>query len=1362
MAIRNSRRCNNSQKKNTTTNSLHKNDIHKDSTYKNNIDRSDTSSEGSMTEESKSSVDHTIVKKKEKEKVEGPRRSARLKEIYEVKDCNTNQPRGRVNGNAQKQKETGKNGTYRKMVIKKENNIKNEDGNREQKGANRKVKGKKLKEPQRDHIITQKKRNNRSETYSKEITNTTKRRKGDNSGNIEKKQNVENVISSPKKEIGKKSNKNNEATKMKNKNETINGSIGRERTMRNSSKSSSKKSSVKKGSNTNSVEKKEAKLVTKKEPSERTKVDFFEKTLKKRKLGKISVTINVRKNINKIIKECIQKITTHKNYKNNNKFNIFTYGKGNVLYYLERIRYREGSEIKSSNFKLSGKSERIKVSKSRFRIGSSQKLCDLVIKDDIEKEQCLLICQCVERNINKATYEHEQIHKYHLFIMNRSENNSTILNDECVPFDQVKNEDYIYLGVENANHKINSKYIYRVRFNTLPRILKYNYNHSSKNMNFDVHRKGTSGGVMSYLGRSRSDSVQSNFSLLNLVSENHLQENEGMLCLGSVPKGTLTEADESENTVVIVVFRIIERSNESNKNRIYRIQMNSFGSLNSTPRKSVVDQGKLQRITSISVGKIVKAESTGKAMDDSFMDMKNICQSRLSPLSMRGSVKKEEKNKNNLGMIGFGKGLPVTLLNACAELCKESPSSPQKIVTTHSDPFKTNIDTGENDNEDLNLSSLKKEKNNETAQQIQKNINNIFLSAFKSEEDHSLINEPFGNSLKNGNDTVNGIINENTSEREKKSDSFQGSSVTTTSKEITDLLELQKEDHEEGVLQEASLDIHEFDKNNAFSVNIHINEPVEHETIVNDQNINNAILENINIETYEKKNLETVENVPVETVEEDALIQNNDNINNEINENINTEVNENMQVEKSENKNKETSENINIENNENVNNESAEKTEVENIENSSKKKSENGNVENKEKVASRNTDNANDETVESAQVNNMDHIHNETVENLKIECTTVQNDEPGVDNHRTENVNIENEIIEDGSSMVPEYFDIPSEDGQKESIDIHGNEVNKNKPMEKDSILLNIDRAVNGCVIESNGPLFEHTTYIMDNSEEEKMKSQNNEIRNHLNNVEYLNEGLSTDTMDKVSEENNNLNEKSIETHAHYSKAQPTNESIQNNNEESYISQVVGEEVGDSNQSIYFECHEEVECSTPVKYITEETMAMIKHSNTDIISIENNEKEENEEVEPFREHANETKQDIDSFTTNKKNVSKDYILCLKNENGIEQYVKMIGEIEVKRNSNLSEIIHLIDSKLLDTTTEKKVLPEEGNLNRELANSKKKYTVHLDPFSEKSDEDKFNECSALHLDYIDKSTFSDLEIFESSKLKKMLFIKYVEE
>ncbi|SBT72337.1 conserved Plasmodium protein, unknown function, partial [Plasmodium malariae] len=132
------------------------------------------------------------------------------------------------------------------------------------------------------------------------------------------------------------------------------------------------------------------------------------------------------------------------------------------------------------------------------------------------------------------------------------------------------------------------------------------------------------------------------------------------------------------------------------------------------------------------------------------------------------------------------------------------------------------------------------------------------------------------------------------------------------------------------------------------------------------------------------------------------------------------------------------------------------------------------------------------------------------------------------------------------------------------------------------------------------------------------------------------------------------------------------------------------------------------------------------------------------------------------YSKNNENDSNhDFTLCLKNEKGVEKYLKVIGEIKVKRNAIFSDLKHNIDLKLLDKSIELTTFNKINYLKCESI-SNKKYSIHLNAFSDKLDETKFNEFSALHLDYIDNTNFSDLDTIEAFELKKMLFIKYDEE
>ncbi|SCM04970.1 conserved Plasmodium protein, unknown function [Plasmodium chabaudi chabaudi] len=392
----------------------------------------------------------------------------------------------------------------------------------------------------------------------------------------------------------------------------------------------------------------------------------------------------IKRSINDFIKN---NSINNNNIATNNKCNIYSFGKGNYLYSLERINYNNEKTSVDNKIKLNFVDEVINIKKQKFIIGSSNRKCDLVLKGDIETEQCELICKCVQKNINHTTDKNRQINKYNLFIVNKSTNNSTILNDMIVDIDQVKDEDSIFLGINEIDKKNNSKYIYKIKYNKLANIFNINNgnNYTKDNVITPILNKSKK--------RKGSKIVSNNFSLNNII-------------------------EEDESKISILIFLIINKNNTTENTSLFMTNNNYYGNnskhiwnepiytlnnlcnitnLNITPRKSLDALGYTNNVNnsikhnnntpgnlssvanfnlysnkgSTSINKMIEEDSPNTQFNESIKKINKICQSRISPLCIKDSIKKDEKIKGLSRTRNNSKELPVTLLNACAELCKE-------------------------------------------------------------------------------------------------------------------------------------------------------------------------------------------------------------------------------------------------------------------------------------------------------------------------------------------------------------------------------------------------------------------------------------------------------------------------------------------------------------------------------------------------------------------------------------------------------------------------------------------------------------------------------------------------------------------
>ncbi|CAD2107107.1 conserved Plasmodium protein, unknown function [Plasmodium vinckei] len=398
----------------------------------------------------------------------------------------------------------------------------------------------------------------------------------------------------------------------------------------------------------------------------------------------------IKRSINDFIKN---NSINNNNIATNNKCNIYSFGKGNYLYSLERINYNNEKTNVDNKIKLNFVDEVINIKKQKFIIGSSNRKCDLVLKGDIETEQCELICKCVQKNINHTTDKNRQINKYNLFIVNKSTNNSTILNDMIVDIDQVKDEDSIFLGINEIDKKNNSKYIYKIKYNKLANIFNINNgnNYTKDNVITPMLNKSKK--------RKGSKIVSNNFSLNNIIEED--ESKISILIFLIINKNNTTEntgffmtnnnnyyGNNSKNVWNEPIYTLNNLCNITNLNITPRKSLDALGYTNNISTNNVNNSikhnnntpGHLSSVAnfnlysnkgSTSINKMIEEDSPNTQFNESIKKINKICQSRISPLCIKDSIKKDEKVKGLSRTRNNSKELPVTLLNACAELCKE-------------------------------------------------------------------------------------------------------------------------------------------------------------------------------------------------------------------------------------------------------------------------------------------------------------------------------------------------------------------------------------------------------------------------------------------------------------------------------------------------------------------------------------------------------------------------------------------------------------------------------------------------------------------------------------------------------------------
>ncbi|KJP89814.1 hypothetical protein AK88_00522 [Plasmodium fragile] len=776
------------------------------------------------------------------------------------------------------------------------------------------------------------------------------------------------------------------------------------------------------------------------------------------------------------------------NFAPNSKYNIYSYGKGkNAFYSLERINYSSGDKPsgEENKRKLNRIPEIINIRKQKFVIGSSNKKCDLVLGGNIEGEQCELVCKCVEKNINHCSDINRQINKYNLFVINKSKRNSTLLNNSVVDIDQVKDEDRLFLGIENMEKRTSAKYIYKIKYNKMANIFNIN-NLCTYNKDNCIHKTL----ITNAEDRKASKIVSTNFSLIN-------------------------QNEEQESDISILIFLIINKTSIQNEPVHYMNNLNSCANLNSTPRKINADDNSMVSKGSTSVNKMIKEDSPNTQFNESIKKINKICQSRISPLCVKDSIKKEEKVKSTLKSANHTKELPVTLLNACVELCKEINKSVTKEHTgegNHAVPAGTPVTKYPSLTPPKGMTPPKHIATPKTM--TPQNVN--FSHPFQREQKKgshmnklyntfhaSFSTPPHGGSYTG--ETTNGIIESNSVAKDVRARvSVSGDSVNGLQCLGSRISSASKSLSQPNVCEEAHL---------------HSNSQ--------DYTSDNS---KYNLQKWEGKN----------------FLQSNTN-----------------------------------------------------REAPSEKEDKNG----EKDFANQN-------------------------------CTS------------------------DGRVFCPPSID-------------------------------------------------QHARVYCEDVDARKAEQIGEEVHE-----EELNVSL-----------NNSL----------------------------LITPGKGTQLVDSNQMTFYDCKDEKPGKEEAAPLPEKAN---KNTNMVIKTSESSEfikKKEKELYSVLYSKSSESKA---------SGVNTDFVLCLKNEQGEERYLKVIGEIKVKRNAILSDIKHNIDLKLLDKSIELTTLNKINYLKCESI-SKGKYSIRLNAFSDKLDETKLGEFSALHLDYIDNTNFSHLDTLESLELKKMLFIKYDE-
>ncbi|GAB68508.1 hypothetical protein PCYB_133820 [Plasmodium cynomolgi strain B] len=792
----------------------------------------------------------------------------------------------------------------------------------------------------------------------------------------------------------------------------------------------------------------------------------------------------IRKSINEFMKNTTR---NNSNFAPNSKYNIYSYGKGkNAFYSLERINDSSGDKQggEENKRKLNRIPEIINIKKQKFVIGSSNRKCDLVLRGNIEGEQCELVCKCVEKNINHCSDINRQINKYNLFIINKSRSNSTLLNNSVVDIDQVKDEDSLFLGIENMEKRTNAKYIYKIKYNKMANIFNIN-NLCTYSKDNCIHRTL----ITNAENGKASKIVSTNFSLSN-------------------------QNEEQESNISILIFLIIKRTSLPNEPVHYMDNLNSFANLNSTPRKITVEDNTMISKTSTSVNKMIKEDSPNTQFNESIKKINKICQSRISPLCIKDSIKKEEKVKGTLKSVNHTKELPVTLLNACVELCKEinkrgdtdqaAGNTPQNDDTAQAAGNTSKYDdtaqaAGNTPQNDDTAQAAGNTKEDDTSEKQKKgphmnNLYNIFHSSFATPRHGGSSTGETTNRIADSN-SVASVVRERVSTSGDRVNGLQcqGPPISRDSKSLNQP-NISKEAHLHGNSQQYTSDKSKY--------NLHKSEG-------------------------------------------EIFLQGNTN-----------------------------------------------------REEPSEKEGKNGET---------------------------DYANRNCNGDGRVLCP------PPIDGH---------------ARVYCEDVDVM----QAEQI---GEEVHEEE---------------------------------LDNSE-----------NNHL-----------------------------------------------------LVTPGKGAQLVDSNQMTFYDCKDEKvgkEAAPLPEKPNEGTNMVIKTSESS-------------------EFIKKTEKELYSVLYSKSSESTasgantDFVLCLKNEQGEERYLKVIGEIKVKRNAILSDIKHNIDLKLLDKSIELTTLNKINYLKCESL-SKGKYSIRLNAFSDKLDETKFGEFSALHLDYIDNTNFSHLDTLEPLELKKMLFIKYDE-
>ncbi|VWU53282.1 conserved protein, unknown function, partial [Hepatocystis sp. ex Piliocolobus tephrosceles] len=223
----------------------------------------------------------------------------------------------------------------------------------------------------------------------------------------------------------------------------------------------------------------------------------------------------------------------------------------------------------------------------------------------------------------------KQINIYNLFLINKSLNNSTILNDNIVDISQIKDEDNIFLGINEINKKNECKHIYKIKYNKMVNFLNinnlFNHNnvdtidnniyttspvvvgHSAKKRNsinkiipnpfFLFNNGGSGGGGATAAGATAAGArINTHNIIMNDKNNNDNNNNISINNCDDYNKNEKTEAgqvekteqtEQTEKTICIIIF-IIMNNDYKIKEPIYHIYNKSILPItDTTPYKKI-------------------------------------------------------------------------------------------------------------------------------------------------------------------------------------------------------------------------------------------------------------------------------------------------------------------------------------------------------------------------------------------------------------------------------------------------------------------------------------------------------------------------------------------------------------------------------------------------------------------------------------------------------------------------------------------------------------------------------------------------------------------------------------------------------